>query len=324
MARTERAAEGKEPYYGLPMLKPPVWRWEIATYLFLGGLSGGSFALARLARRSGGEPARRVATVGTFVSLAALAPSPLLLIKDLGVPRRFAYMLRVWKPGSPMNLGSWLLTGFGAIVSLASLLELLGGERGARSGRALRRLGLAVAELCGVPLGLMLAGYTPVLLSTTATPLWSRSLWLGPLFSASAIHTAADGIELVSRLGARTRRASRTLHALRRISRIASAAEAVSLFGYLIEAGPLARPIVRGRLGRWLWGGAVALGLIAPEILQRVPVRSARAERWLRVTSSALGLLGGYALRWAILHGGHPSSQDPESARRVSRRRDPP
>lgn len=56
--------------------------------------------------------------------------------------------------------------------------------------------------------------------------------------------------------------------------------------------------MLRGPLGRWLWGGAVALGLIAPEILSRLPVRTAQARRWLRIGSAALGLFGGYALRW--------------------------
>jgi formate-dependent nitrite reductase membrane component NrfD len=34
--------------------------------------------------------------------------SPVLLILDLGRPRLFIHMLRVFKPQSPMSIGAWI------------------------------------------------------------------------------------------------------------------------------------------------------------------------------------------------------------------------
>ena len=39
----KRQSATPKSYYDVPMLKPPVWKWEIATYFFLGGLSAGAY-----------------------------------------------------------------------------------------------------------------------------------------------------------------------------------------------------------------------------------------------------------------------------------------
>src|SRR5689334_7696239 len=36
----------KPGYYGQPVVKPPVWTWEIPIYLFVGGLAGMSAVIA--------------------------------------------------------------------------------------------------------------------------------------------------------------------------------------------------------------------------------------------------------------------------------------
>src|SRR4051812_7302380 len=36
-------------YYGLPFLKPPVWKWMIAAYFFIGGTAGMSGLIASAA-----------------------------------------------------------------------------------------------------------------------------------------------------------------------------------------------------------------------------------------------------------------------------------
>ena len=48
-------------YYGRPILKAPVWQWDIAAYLFTGGLAAGSSLLAagRAAHRPAGVAAGR-------------------------------------------------------------------------------------------------------------------------------------------------------------------------------------------------------------------------------------------------------------------------
>src|SRR5256885_2779144 len=78
----ERAESTADPdsYYGLPMLKEPVWKWPIPTYFYVGGLAGASAALGVAAARFGDpelrplcERTRAIAAGGAFAR-----PPPLL------------------------------------------------------------------------------------------------------------------------------------------------------------------------------------------------------------------------------------------------------
>ena len=123
MTPSSRKVEAPKSYYDVPMLKPPVWKWEIATYFFLGGLSAGAYLLARMASRFGSKRYKDIEEAGILIAAIAFVPCAPLLIRDLGDWKRFHYMLRVFKPKSPMNLGTWVLTGYGAFVTLAALKE---------------------------------------------------------------------------------------------------------------------------------------------------------------------------------------------------------
>src|SRR5215216_2591916 len=103
-------------YYGRPVIKEPVWSWEIPWYFFTGGLAGASSCLGFVAGLTGNRWLGRTARL---VSLGAAPASPILLISDLGRPDRFYNMLRVFKPTSPMSVGTWVLSSFGAASSIA-------------------------------------------------------------------------------------------------------------------------------------------------------------------------------------------------------------
>ena len=109
-------------YYGLPVIKEPVWTPEIPVYFFMGGLAGASAGLAFAARVTGRKKLARAATGNAF---AAVAVSPVLLISDLGVPRRFLNMLRVFKVTSPMSVGSWIISAEGGFLTVTAAHEFL-------------------------------------------------------------------------------------------------------------------------------------------------------------------------------------------------------
>ena len=121
MAQPERVHE--PGYYGLPMLKKPLWGWEIALYFFGEGVSSGAYVLATAAEFFGGRDYATFIRVARLLSLATMMPCPPLLIKDLGRPERFIHMLRVFKPSSPMNLGAWALMGFGIPVTYLGVAQ---------------------------------------------------------------------------------------------------------------------------------------------------------------------------------------------------------
>src|SRR5437660_9078533 len=103
----------KPGYYGQPVVKPPVWTWEIPIYFFIGGLSGMSAVIA-----SAAVLFHHVDLARTAIWLAAIGVilSSILLIMDLGRPLLFINMLRVFKHQSAMSMGVWILSTFGACV----------------------------------------------------------------------------------------------------------------------------------------------------------------------------------------------------------------
>ena len=107
-------------YYDVPVVKAPPWNWSIPTYLFTGGLAGGSTLLALGGELTDAPALRRV---GRVTALAATVASGGLLVYDLGRPERFYMMLRVARPTSPMSMGTWILTAYGPMAGLAAAAE---------------------------------------------------------------------------------------------------------------------------------------------------------------------------------------------------------
>jgi hypothetical protein len=165
-------------YYGHPVIKAPIWKPEVGLYLYTGGLAGGSAMLAATARTLGNDVLARRAL---YTGFAAAAISPALLIEDLGVPHRFYNMLRVVKVTSPMNIGTWILSGAGSSLGVAAACETLG---------ILPRF-KRVVEMGAALLGPPLSTYTAALLADTAVPVWHQAhVELPFLFGASAAASA--------------------------------------------------------------------------------------------------------------------------------------
>jgi formate-dependent nitrite reductase membrane component NrfD len=171
-------------YPGRPVLKRPVWTWEVPVYFFLGGLAGASAVLGLAADLAG---QRRLARDARLVAAAGAAVSPLLLISDLGRPERFANMLRVFRPTSPMSVGSWTLALFGGAAAAAAASDV--------TGRA-RPLGRAAGVAAGL-LGPALATYTAVLLGQTSVPVWARARRRLPAVFAASAAASAGGLACV-------------------------------------------------------------------------------------------------------------------------------
>jgi formate-dependent nitrite reductase membrane component NrfD len=185
-------------YYGRPVVKAVPWGAEIAAYLFLGGVAGGSAALGAGAQLTGRPTLCRNCRLAalTSVSLGAVA-----LVHDLGRPERFLNMLRVIKLTSPMSLGSWILSVFSAGASVAAVAEVdrMTGERLPLG--PLRRVLRAVegpAGLEAAAFGPLLAVYTAVLLADTATPTWNHAHDELPFVFVSSASLASAGLAMIT------------------------------------------------------------------------------------------------------------------------------
>jgi protein NrfD len=271
----------------------------IALYNFLGGIAGGSFFLAGLLHLFGRAEDRPAIRAGYYVALAGAVLSGLLLTLDLSKPFRFWHMLLqsnrgvpMFKPWSPMSVGAWALLGFAVLALLASL-GALGETRGWRRAAGLGRgaPGVLLAVLGGL-LGLFLAGYTGVLLAVTNRPVWADSSWLGAVFLASGVSTAAATLIL---LGRGTASADGTGRWLAGFDRGVLAIELVTLVAFMASLGAMAR--------LWLgWTGAVLLlGVVGTGIVAPLALEGGRDASRRRALAAVLVLLGGLLLRVAVI-----------------------
>ena len=309
-------------YYGVPAIHAPHWKWLIITYFYLGGISGASYVIATIADRLDDRSNRQIVQTARYLALASFLPCPVLLILDLGRPKRFLYMLRVLKLRSPMSLGTWGLSAFGLFVTLSAMVET------SRQERVSRRLGPRGAEALnrhwisniGTGIALFVAGYTGVLLAATAVPLWmKRPLFLGPVFLCSAFSTAAAAIEIIMTVPPDSDHATR--HRLARLEAVALLAEMTMLGIWLVRLGSTAEPLTLGLRGQIFRQGVVGFGMVAPMMLRAMTHRNHHTLGRITGALAALcSLAGGFALRYAVITGGHTSAQNPRATFDLARR----
>ncbi|MEO2107652.1 MAG: hypothetical protein ABGZ36_18675, partial [Actinomycetota bacterium] len=61
-------------YYDLPIVKAPVWTWEVPAYFFVGGAAGASSVLAVVAEATGNASLARTARLVAAGGVAASPP----------------------------------------------------------------------------------------------------------------------------------------------------------------------------------------------------------------------------------------------------------
>lgn len=293
-ARATRPTAGG--YYGRPVLKQPVWRDWIAAYFFTGGLAGASSTLALVARLRGGQG--RLARSALLASAAGVAVSGPLLVADLGRPARFANMLRVAKPTSPMSVGSWLLAAFAPASVAAAASEVTG---------LLPGVGAAGGAAAGL-LGPALATYTAVLVADTAVPAWHGAYRELPLlFAASAAASAAGAAMILTPVAGAA--------PARRLSVTGGAIELAAFRAMESRLGEAAAPYRTGRAGRLARGSAACTTAGALLTL------TAGRRRSLAVAAGSLLCAGSLLTRLSVLRAGFESAADPAATIGPQRRR---
>ena len=172
---------GESGYAHLPVTKVPGWHGLIAWDALLNGMATGLFMAAAVSELAAPAIFIPVAKVAYPVALVLLLVDLALLVSDLGDPLRFHHMLRVFKPRSPMSVGTWCLVIFSLPLTAAAGLSLLS-EMGIDFEWA-RRL----AVVLGLLPGFGSAAYKGVLLSTNAQPGWKDARWMGGYLTNSAL-----------------------------------------------------------------------------------------------------------------------------------------
>jgi hypothetical protein len=273
-------------YYGLPVLNAPVWKaQDIGGYLFCGGLAGTASVIAAGADLTGRPTLARSAKVG---AAGAIGVGMAFLVHDLGRPARFYNMLRVFKPTSPMSVGSWLLAAYGpaAVVAAGSAI----------TGRS-RAVG-AVATATAAVLGPAVASYTGALIADTAVPAWHEAHRELPYLFVASAATAGAGLGMLAAPGEAA--------PVRRLAAIAAVSDIVS--ARLIERrlGLVGEPYKQGTAGTYMkLSRALTAGSAAAAIA--FGGRSRLATR-----AAGLGLLAGsFCTKMGVFQAGIASAKDP-------------
>jgi formate-dependent nitrite reductase membrane component NrfD len=294
-----------ETYYNRPLLKKPHWEWEVIAYLFMGGVMGGCGILVAITDDRKDPDLARSAR---YLAFALSATCPLVLIKHLGRPERFHHMLRIAKWRSPMSMGVWGLIAFSGPATLAAAAQA------ARDGllpRWIRHLAPpVVTDPLAALFGAFIGGYTGVLLSATAIPVWGIGKRHIPAFSlCSGVAGACAANALVLAL---TGGSKQSIAKLERFELVAGLAELALLRHFKQHAGLLGEPMFGGVRGAKLQRTTELGGIIVPALLSLLPVHA----RWKTVAASLLTLYGGYILRETLIEGGKGSAEDPRAAAR--------
>jgi protein NrfD len=293
------------------------WGWWIILYFYLGGLAAGAFFLATLVELFGNPEDQPVARIGFRLAFPLICVCGLFLTVDLERPERFWHMLLqsevvdraleagwplggwgdmiqapMFKWWSPMSIGAWSLSVFGAFSFLSFLSTLWPQGRLARvlacgwSGRLFQVLGSCV--------GFFVASYTGVLLTASNQPTWSVTHWIGPLFLTSAASTSIAAVLLIGR-------SALSPATMERLERADLWALGLELFVFLIFLASLGNALpwmLHTTAGVLLVSGTLTLGLLVPLVLH---LSLGETPNWRLPAAAWSALVGGFLLRFGTV-----------------------
>jgi hypothetical protein len=294
------AAPTQESYYGLPVLKKPVWTWEVPLYFFLGGIAGVSACIALAAQLFHANPA--LIRAALWIGLIGASICPVLLIADLGRPSRFLNMLRVFKLRSPMSMGAWILVAFSGCIFLAvATHELILHGYTAPLWIDLRWIG----ELTAAITGLLLASYTGVLIGATAIPVWSQNREILPAhFLTSGLGSSSGILELLGFM----------VPATQILGFVASGLETLLAVFLEVRKRHVDAPLQHGKSG---WTLRIAGFVEGPaSVMLRLFLGGTHTGRYAAAVCFIAGaLLNRYGWIWA----GRASAEDPHALFQIQR-----
>ncbi len=283
-----------------PNFQVPNWGWWIVLYFFAGGVTGGVYFAAAWLDLFGDQTDRAAMRLGHVLAFPLILVCAVFLTVDLGQPLRFWHMLfasesfptPIFKPYSPMSLGTSILFVFG-LVAFVSFIDAVFGKSSwwHAPGNPLGKLISVVGALAG----LGLAGYTGVLLNVNNEPVWGNSPWLSALFLFSGVSTGIAVLLLLAR-----RMSLTTVEKLSEADNYMMLFELITLLVFLGTLGALGTRFIFGTPTLILFVLVIVVGVLVPLAIHWRP-RVAGGIRSASVLASVLVLIGGFVLRWAVL-----------------------
>ena len=293
-----------------------IWTWEIAFYLFMGGMAAGIMLFAAWAVLARRQTALEFAH-NRFALWAPIALSlgMTTLFLDLEYKIHVFRFYTSFEPSSPMSWGAWVLVLIYPLMVVQILSTLRAGYPGAAG--LIERIPLVspLLDFCEgrrrqiawlvIPLAVGLGIYTGVLLSAfSARPFWNSAA-LGPLFLVSGLSTAAV-LPILVGVKPQERHFFETadlalisvellLIGLLLINLATGAAQQQNALA-LVTGGGYTIPF-------WLW--FVLPGLLVPIVFELVGLRGGRL---FGLSAALLVVYGGFMLRYLMVEIGQVST----------------
>jgi len=279
----------------MDLIQQHTWGWNIATYLFFGGLGGATLALGIL-----GELRFKMnkwfGILTSLLGLAILSFGLIWLVIDLINPMRF--LLAFWIAGfghSWIARGMVVINGayiFGILYAIAAFLE---------KDTFKRWMGY-IAMFCGFGV----TTYTGLLLNANvAIPFWHTPA-LPILFTVSALSTGCALLMLIL-AAMKSHEAEHFFHFVEGFDILLISLELLVIFAYLDFARLGNAAVMKSAhmlMANPLFTiGFVVLGLITPLILEAFASVKHSAKS-LAGVASILVLIGGFLLRYLIVWAG--------------------
>lgn len=293
-----------------------IWTWEVAVYLFLGGLTAGIMifsAVVHLLRKQ--KDLHFAACQLPLWAPIVLSIGMTTLFLDLEHKLYVFRFYTAFQHTSPMSWGSWILM----LVYPISILMILATFRSGYPALAARveKLPLVttlfeqaekrmrIFAFMSVPTGVLLGIYTGVLLSTfSARPIWNTTI-LCALFLISGLSSAAALIAISAKRTEERHLFSRLDAGIITVELLLIGILIIGLStGGRVQLEGL-KLIMGGEYTIAFWGFFVFLGLIIPLMLELWQMRYGRV---LVMVAPLLVMTGGYMLRHVTLEVGQAST----------------
>jgi protein NrfD len=285
-------------YGGRPALKPSVYKWLVAAYMAVAGVAGSSQILATLIELMRVPNADILVLAGRVIAIAGAITGGVLLIVELYTPKRFYNMLRIFRPTSPMSIGSYLLTSFGFFSVLALAAQVLGFVLTATVFGSIASLS-----------GLGLAVYPAALLAATSTPLWAAApRTLAIRFAASSMASGAALLCMIALWPAGQLQAAEWLGAF--VATALAVELAASLVLRLFWRQEMVDGALLGSHGLLHLLGGQVLGSAVP-ILLFAAYFALLAHPELLLGAALMTLTGTLLMRASVLLAGNESAENP-------------
>jgi hypothetical protein len=293
-------------YLSQDVTKVPGWHGLVAWDVLFNNMTTGLFLFAAVGELAAPALLGPVAKLAYPVALVFLLTDLLLLVSDLGDPLRFHHMLRVFKPSSPMSLGTWSLTAYSLPLTLivaieaAQMLHLLPAE-----STALEWVRKSLVVLNLVPAFGSVA-YKGVLFSTCSQPGWKDARWLGGFMANSALVLGGAQLLALSVVTGEARAAAAL-----------STVTAVLVVLNLIPTGfvflEIQETLARIYSDRLIYR-ALVLTLVGGTLVPVILLLVGEGAPW-RLGAASLIVLGGFAVRSLFLKIPHASRESRSRAR---------